>query len=108
MIAIKLNRGAIGKLCFIAVLLLLACVLVLCCFYLFTGYYHLTAWYLNLNNCFYRSQSWSKDFFTPGIKSDGNIYSIIGIVTSAAGLIYIAKRLKSARIEDWQPIKFGI
>ncbi len=70
-------------------------VLVFCSFYLLSDYQHLVAWYLNLNNCFYDNEHWSTGFFTPGIKSDGNIYCIIALAIASAGLLYISKRIKS-------------
>lgn len=100
----KIDLRAIGKIFAVGAIVLLGCVLFFCCFYRYTNYDDLIRWYLNLNGCFYRSGSWSEDFFTPLVKYYGNIYSTVGIAISAAGLIYIAARVKSGRAKGSSPI----
>ena len=56
--------------------------------YLVAGYGYLVHWYCGLNNHFYDSHQWATDFFTPGIKSDGNMYCLIGIALAATGSRY--------------------
>ena len=75
-----------------AMFLLWAAVVTGSCWYLFSGYQALVRWYLGLNDCFYRCQTWSTDFFTPGIKSDGNMYCIIAMAIASAGLVYVFRR----------------
>jgi hypothetical protein len=60
-------------------------------FYLFSDYQQLVKWYLGLNSCIYRSGQWSSTFFTPAIKSLGNIYCIPAIALSIGGTLYIAR-----------------
>ena len=69
-------------------------------FYLLSDYDSLVKWYLGLNDCFYRSSQWSADFFTRGIKSDGNMYSIIAIVLSSVGMFYVAWRKKKLPVSE--------
>lgn len=66
-----------------------------CLLYLFSGHATLVKWYLGLNNCFYHCQNWSIDFFTPGIKSDGNMYCVITIIVAYGGLFATFKKLKA-------------
>ncbi len=74
---------------------LFAAVTIFCCFYLFSGHDALVQWYFKLGNCVYHSQSWATDFFTPGIKSDGNMYCIAAILVSLGGLWHVFKRFRS-------------
>jgi len=91
-----------------------------CCFYLFSRYGRLVAWYTNLNDCFYRVRYWSHSFFTPGVKSDGNMYCVIAIVASLLMFAYVRRALRrerafpvqeagiSYKVGDLLPISLGI
>lgn len=61
-------------------------------FYLCSGFSHLVSWYFSLNCCFYNSTTWAQKFFTPAIKSDGNMYSAIAIAVSLFGLYYLIRK----------------
>ncbi len=69
-------------------------VFIFCCFYTYSDYNHLVNWYMGLNGCIYHRETWSSSFFTPGIKSEGNIYCIIGMLLSAAGIWTVVKKLR--------------
>ncbi len=64
-----------------------------CCLYIYSGHHALAGWYLHLNGCFYHSGTWGTDFFTPGIKSDGNMYCVIGMGIAATGAASVLRRL---------------
>jgi len=85
------------KIFFVLALAFLAAVIVACCGYLLSDRSQLVAWYLHLNGCFYRSAYWSTSFFTPGIKSDGNMYCIIAIIIAINGIFYIGKYIIPSR-----------
>lgn len=86
------GRLILRRLYFIVAFSLFAAVIPYSLFYLFSGYEHLVKWYFSLNSCFYHSTQWSTDFFTPGIKSDGNMYCIIALLISGPGLWYLLKK----------------
>jgi hypothetical protein len=75
------------------VLLMVVCAVVAvgCVCYLVAGYDYLVHWYYGLNSHFYDSHTWAKDFFTPGIKSDGNMYCLVGIALAATGFRYAVR-----------------
>ena len=77
----------------LAVLALLA-ILVFCGFYISTGYKSLLPWYVTLDTCFYRSRYFTS-FFTPGIKSDGNMYCRIAIGCTLFLLWHLVRRYRS-------------
>lgn len=83
----------LGRVLLLAGILSLIAVCIFCCFYLFANHELLVAWYTGLNPCFYHSEPWKTDFFTPGIKSDGNMYCGIALVLSAGGLALLLKKL---------------
>lgn len=62
-----------------------------------SGHDALSKWYFHLNACFYHSSNWSTDFFTPGIKSDGNTYCIIAIPISLIAVYYIIRSFKRSK-----------
>jgi hypothetical protein len=93
-----------GRILLVAAYSLLIPVIVFCIFYLLSGYQHLVDWYLGLNSCIYKSQNWSTDFFTPGIKSDGNMYCVIALIVASAGLVYIPRRIRKWNKEIKQPV----
>ncbi len=66
--------------------LLLACLVVSCISYLLCGHDRLAGWYMGLNAPFYKSSEWSTSFFTRGIKSDGNMYCVLGVLVSGVFL----------------------
>lgn len=68
---------------------------VFCSFYLLSSHGNLATWYIGLNSCFYHSATWSTDFFTPGIKSDGNMYCALGLTVAIIGSAYTFKGLRS-------------
>ena len=82
----------------------LSAILVSCCFYLFSAYRQLVAWYTGLGACFYKNKVWSTDFFTPRIKSDGNMYCIIAMIIAGSGAFYSLKRIKNWRKHKMQPV----
>ncbi|MCD6013672.1 MAG: hypothetical protein K0Q79_3534 [Flavipsychrobacter sp.] len=82
----------------VAGLAVFTAVVIFCCFYLLSDHDKLAAWYINLNNCFYHAPTWSTDFFTPGIKSDGNVYCSLGILIAVAGSIYTLKQIKKNKL----------
>ncbi len=86
---------SISKVFYIAAIALLLAIVFFSTFYLFASHDHLAHWFIGLNGCFYKQQDWATDFFTPGIKSDGNMYSLIGIAISLPGILYLARRLKT-------------
>ena len=76
-------------------LLMVACAVVaiggVC--YLVAGYSYLVHWYYGLNSHFYNGSRWASDFFTPGIKSDGNMYCVVGVGICVAGVYFGMRKL---------------
>lgn len=54
--------------------------------YWLTPYPALLRWYLGLNDCFYRVESWPQQFFTPAVKAQGNGLALLAVVLCGAGL----------------------
>ncbi len=65
-----------------------------CCFFMFSGYDHLVNWFRGFNECFYRYQSWTIDFFTPAIKSTGNVYCTFALIVTSLSMFYLIKRIR--------------
>lgn len=79
-------------------------VIVFCCFYLISDYNYLAAWYLKMNDCFYRQEHWQHDFFTQNTKNQGNIFCVTGLLVCILLQYHVIKRLKRPA----QPLKIGI
>ncbi len=69
-------------------------IFVFSCFYIFSSYDQLVKWYIGLNDCFYRNQSWTNNFFSPQIKSYGNAYCLFAMTLASLLLFYLVKRIK--------------
>jgi hypothetical protein len=93
--------GVMRKAAYIAALLVFFSLFCFSVFYLSSDYRKLVLWYCGLENCFYGVSHWSADFFTPGIKSDGNTYALVGAIVSAYWMVRmitgIAKRPEEER-----------
>lgn len=98
----------ICRLLLLASILSLIVVCVFCFFYLFSSHEQLTAWYTGLNNCFYHAGNWGSDFFTAGIKSDGNLHCGIGLVLSAGGLALLFKKLTTKNTLASPPLRINV
>lgn len=57
--------------------------------YLLHSYAALRQWYLGLNSCFYRAESWSGRFFTPAVKAQGNQLCLLALGLCVLGLGYL-------------------
>ncbi len=99
--AITLNfRRSLGnKIFIVTAFLFFTAVFLFCSFYIFSGYDSLVKWYIGLNDCFYKKETWANDFFTPHVKESGNVYCIIALLLSVAGTGFILKRIKKT---SWQ------
>lgn len=75
-------------------LVIFSATLIYCCFFYTTTHAQLSHWYLSLNSCFYHSATWGHDFFTPAVKSTGNVYCIIASIVSLIGILYTISRLR--------------
>ena len=73
---ISIDLVPLKKIICFAGLLFTASIIFFCVFYLTSDYQQLTKWYLSLNSCFYKSGSWSDNFFTLHTKNTGNILAI--------------------------------
>ncbi len=62
-------------------------------FYYTSNYEYLTNWFLSLNNCFYKSDVWQKEFFTTSVKKVGDYYSIASIIVSSLGVFFFSRKL---------------
>jgi hypothetical protein len=95
-ITIKTNKIwlAAKAIIFTSLAALMLVIIAFGCYYLFSGHDHLADWYLHLNSCFYRAQYWNATVFTKGIKSDGNMYCVIGMAIAVAGIFYIFRRVR--------------
>lgn len=60
--------------------------------YLLTPYQALLRWYLGLNDCFYRAESWPQRFFTPAVKSQGNLLALLALALCSVGLGFLLYR----------------
>lgn len=69
-------------------------VIIFCCFYLLSDYSHLAAWYLKMNDGFYRHGHWKDSFFTPDTKHKGNLFCVLGLIISIPLLFQLIKHLK--------------
>jgi len=58
-------------------------------FYLSSGYDELKNWFYSLNGCFINRETWTVNFFTPLVKSQGNNFALAGILFSMAIIIYL-------------------
>ena len=77
--ALSLLYGSLPKkLLYSIAFFVLLVVLVFCIFYRINDYAHLQHWFLSLNGCFYKKESWSHDFFTPAVKATGNQLAVAG------------------------------
>ncbi len=68
--------------------------IVFCGFYLFSDYQTLAEWYFRMNNCFYKHEHWTDNFFTINTKKQGNIFCISGLAISMFLKYHLIKRLK--------------
>jgi hypothetical protein len=65
--------------------------------YLLTPYAALRDWYLGRTPNLYRAATWSRDFFTPAVKAQGNWFCLGGLALLAVGLVWWAlPRLRPA------------
>ncbi|RYU77775.1 hypothetical protein [Hymenobacter persicinus] len=64
--------------------------------YLVSSYAALQSWYLGLNSCFYRVESWPTQFFTPAVKAQGNLLCALALGLCTLGLAYLAYRWRQA------------
>lgn len=102
---VSLKLIQLKKVLFFAGLAFFTPFILFCVFYLVLGHGLLTRWYLSLNDCFYKRDSWSALFFTPQTKSTGNILALIGIAISVYfSLLIIIKKRK----EEDLPITLSI
>ena len=85
------------KVLYICVFVFLLCFLIFSLFYRLSSYESLKNWYLSLNNCFYKQETWANDFFTQAVKIKGNYLSLAGCTISFAGIIYV--------IYNWRKLK---
>jgi len=92
-ITIKINKNGVfeRKIMPFVLLLFLALVFAFCAFYLFTGYYHLVNWYNGLNDCYYKKDSWTTNFFTNKLKDQGNVFCITGMLIAVVGGFYVKR-----------------
>jgi hypothetical protein len=109
---VHINNSITGRKAF-ATILIVACILLclvifsLCAAYILSSHHALVSWYKGLNNCFYLNSSWGSDFFTPHIKSDGNMYCVIGMAIVLAGTYYFLRQLKAILYRAQNPGKEG-
>jgi len=71
-------------------------IITFCCFYLLSDYKSLVIWFLKMNDCFYSSKHWQDNFFSPGVKKQGNIYCIAGLIVCLLLLYLLSKQWKRA------------
>ncbi|RZL44735.1 MAG: hypothetical protein EOP00_19155, partial [Pedobacter sp.] len=76
------------KTVYLASVLVLLAAVVFCCFYVFSGYNFLAKWWVGLSDCIYEQDLWLQHFFTPKVKSQGNLLCIFALLLSTIGIIY--------------------
>ncbi len=106
---INLYRNSKSQQIILPCILFLFCIAILCfcCFYQFSGYDDLVRWYIGLNDCFYKHETWNESFFTPAIKSAGNWYCLIAMLISVAGAYIAARRMKEKRQPRFDSFNIG-
>jgi hypothetical protein len=67
--------------------------LVFCWWYVTTGYDTVASWFMGLNSCFYRSQYWQSDFFTPKVKATGNGYCFAALAVILMSISLLLRSL---------------
>jgi hypothetical protein len=88
------KQSPLTKALYILLLLIFASSLIFSIYYFTTGRETLTRWFFNLDNCFYRKDHWSSEFFTPHVKEQGNRWCALAIGISLVGTIFIARAWK--------------
>ena len=87
------------KLLYIVALLVLSALFSFCIFYISSDYSRLQHWFLSLNGSFYKKETWTRDFFTPAVKAQGNSLAGAGIACAAllSGYIVVSWRACNKR-----------
>ena len=70
--------------------------MLLAAYYLLHDYESLTVKYISLKSCFYRVETWSQDFFTTGVKAQGDFLNFLALAVAAFVAWYSVRRLRSA------------
>lgn len=64
-------------------------------YYLLHDYESLAEKYIRLKSCIYRVENWSQDFFTTGVKAQGNILNLLVLAIGTSVAWYSVRRLRS-------------
>jgi len=64
-------------------------------YYLLHDYESLIDKYISLKSCFYKVETWSQNFFTPGVKAQGNILNALTFALGAFVTWYSVRRMRS-------------
>jgi len=110
----KIQVTVNSKWLFVIASLGLALVIIFCFFYLCSDYNYLAAWYLKMNDSFYRHGHWTERFFTPATKRTGNFFCVPGVGIALALQFYLIKHLRSpgraltVKCSRWHVLMIGL
>ncbi len=94
----KVRKIAVGKAIKLvwlgAILVCLLALAAFCVFYLAKSHQYLVEWFIQMHPCIYRGNSFSVDFFTPSVKSQGNQFCWIALTLLTGGVIYTLLQYK--------------
>jgi len=77
-------------------MIIVMAIIVFCGYYFFSDYHYLVKWFLQTNNCFYRHNYWTRDFFTADVKKEGDMFCVAGFLLGVVTLYIIGKQFRQA------------
>lgn len=69
-----------------------------CLFYLAHDYASVAHWYLNINDCFYSSETWQQNFFTPNVKYAGDKWCVLALVICLLWAVALIRNRQSSQV----------
>ncbi len=86
---------AIQKVVLGMIAILLVSLLCFSVFYLLTDYSSLVNWYLDDGACFYHQSEWRTRFFSPSVKTQGNVFAGFGFLVALVFLFLVGRAWKA-------------
>lgn len=91
-----IKQSLLNKLLYVLALLIFIASFIFSAYYITTGRETLTRWFFSLNDCIYRKEFWSNEFFTPHTKEMGNRWCLLATAISVVGTLYIVLRWRKS------------
>ncbi|NDC41187.1 MAG: hypothetical protein EBZ77_06495, partial [Chitinophagia bacterium] len=102
-ITYRSGRGG-WRLMAVITLLLLAFALAV---YVCASYQQLLAWFYPPTDCFYLHDQFSTQYFSPGVKQEGNTYAIAGILLCILAIGYLLYQIKQGKQDSNDGLAIG-